>query len=281
MDNGQFPNFTLTSTRMWENQFDEAKLDIQVERDLRVTVKPAKPTVGPGESVELEVTTVDQLGRPVSAELSIAMIDQSLLRLFNDRLPEIGSFFYNQTRTGAFATQATNIFRYQPNTTGVPQAIVDDAERSGGDGRQCGGSGGSLAERRSPGHRRHPGRRSRELFAESGYTACEFPCRAAIARGGPAEHRDFDKQPTFAAVNPESSRFARLGQNQPGRTMGLDANAPAESSLKEKQELFANAISGKDDSKSRPSFEDRLGRRGARSNRVSVSSNRPTGTPAS
>ena len=129
VDNGQFPNFTLTATRMWQDQFDEAKLDVQVERDLRVTVKPVRPTVGPGESVELEVTTLDQLGRPVPAELSIAMIDQSLLRLFNDRLPDIGSFFYNQTRTGAFSTQATNTFRYEPNTIPVPQAIVDDAER--------------------------------------------------------------------------------------------------------------------------------------------------------
>ena len=76
---------------MWENQFDQAKLDIQVERDLRVTVAPAKPVFGPGEAVELEVTTVDQLGRPVAAEFSIAMVDRSLLRLFGDRLPPIGA----------------------------------------------------------------------------------------------------------------------------------------------------------------------------------------------
>ena len=65
-----------------ENELDQARLDIQVERDLRVDVAPAKPVVGPGEPVELDVTTVDQLGRPVSAELSIAMVDQSLLRLY-------------------------------------------------------------------------------------------------------------------------------------------------------------------------------------------------------
>ena len=114
VDGAQFPNFTLTSTRMWQNEFDQARLDIQVERDLRVTVTPAKPVVGPGEPVELDVTTVDQLGRPVAAELSIAMVDQSLLRLFSDRLPAIGPFFYDQTRTGAFSTEATNTFRYEP-----------------------------------------------------------------------------------------------------------------------------------------------------------------------
>ena len=57
------------------------------------------------------------------------MVDQSLLRLFRDRLPAIGPFFYNQTRTGAFATEATNTFRYQPATVPVPEAVVEEAEQ--------------------------------------------------------------------------------------------------------------------------------------------------------
>ena len=128
VDGAQFPNFTLTSTRMWGHDSDQARLDIQVERDLKVTVRPAKPTVGPGEPVEVELKTVDQLGRPVSAELSIAMVDQSLLRIHADTLPEIGSYFFNQTRTGAFATQTTNTFRYRPATVPVSQAVVEEAE---------------------------------------------------------------------------------------------------------------------------------------------------------
>ena len=57
------------------------------------------------------------------------MVDQALLRIHEDHLPAIGPFFYNQTRTGAFATEATNTFRYAPNTTAVAQAVVDEAER--------------------------------------------------------------------------------------------------------------------------------------------------------
>src|SRR5262249_49480875 len=125
----QFPNFTLTSTRMWQDDCDEAKLDMQVERDLRVTIAPARPVVGPGEPVEVDVTTLDQLGRPVAAELSIAMVDQSPLRLFPAPLPEIGPFSYNQTRTGAFPPEATNTFRYEPSTAPVSLAVVEDAER--------------------------------------------------------------------------------------------------------------------------------------------------------
>ncbi len=126
----QFPNFTLTAARMWENKFDETKLDIEVERDLKVTVAPVKTTVGPGENVELDVTAIDQLGRPAQAELSIAMIDRSLLRLYGDRMPPIGTFFYSQTRTGAFSTEATNTFHYTPATMAVAQAVVDEAERA-------------------------------------------------------------------------------------------------------------------------------------------------------
>ncbi|WP_165243823.1 MG2 domain-containing protein [Paludisphaera soli] len=126
----QFPNFTLTATRMWRDKLDHARLDLAVERDLRVTVAPTKPRVGPGEPVELEVTTVDQLGRPVAAEVSLAVVDQALLRRFADPHPPIGRFFYDQTRIGAFAVSSTNTFRYAPDTTAVASAIVDEAERA-------------------------------------------------------------------------------------------------------------------------------------------------------
>ena len=129
VDGAQFPNFTLTAARMAGARFDEARLDVRVERDLRVTITPAKPHVGPGEELEVEVTTVDQMGRPVAAEVSLALVDKALLRLYGDKLPPIGPFFYNQTRTGAFATEATNTFRYQPATTPVSEAVVEEAER--------------------------------------------------------------------------------------------------------------------------------------------------------
>ena len=129
VDGAQFPNFTLTASRMAGKEFDEARLDVRVERDLQVTVKPVKPTVKPGEATEFEVSTVDQLGRPVAAEVSVALVDRSLLQQFVDKLPPIGPFFYDQTRTGAFATASTNTFTYEPETTPVAEAVVEDAER--------------------------------------------------------------------------------------------------------------------------------------------------------
>ena len=61
------------------------------------------------DEIEVDITTVDQLGRPVAAELSLALVDRSLLRLYGDSLPNIGTYFYDQTRTGAFSTEATRV----------------------------------------------------------------------------------------------------------------------------------------------------------------------------
>ena len=129
VEGSEFPNFTLTASRMSGDAFDRASLDLKVERDLRVTLRPAKGTVGPGEEVEVEVTTVDQLNRPVAAEVALALVDRSLLRLYEDKLPPIGRFFHDQTRTGAFATEATNTFRDEPTTVPVSGALVEEAER--------------------------------------------------------------------------------------------------------------------------------------------------------
>ena len=59
----------------------------------------------------------------------MALVDRSLLRLFGDKLPPIGPYFYDQTRTGAFTTEATNTFRDEPTTLPVSEAVVEEAER--------------------------------------------------------------------------------------------------------------------------------------------------------
>jgi len=131
VDGAQFPNFTLAAARMDGTRLDEARLDVKVTRDLRVEIKPVRPTVGPGEEVVVEVSTLDQLDRPVAAELSLALVDRALLRLHADAVPPIGPFFHDRDRTGAFATVATNGFRYAPEARSVA-APARVAARTGG-----------------------------------------------------------------------------------------------------------------------------------------------------
>ena len=129
VDGPEFPNFTLTASRMADQRFDEARFDVVVERDLRVSLQPKTARLGPGAEVEVEVTTVDQMGRPVAAEIALALVDQTLLRQFRDKLPPIGAFFYDQTRLGAFTTESTITFADHPTTEPVPDAVVDEDER--------------------------------------------------------------------------------------------------------------------------------------------------------
>ncbi len=146
VDGPQFPNFTLNACRMAGKEFNENRLDIRVERALKVTLTPSKALVGPGDEVELEVTTADQLGQPVAAELAVALVDQSLLRRFASSLQPIGPFFYDQTRTGAFSTDSTNTFTYESDTTPVAMAVVEDAERSASAAANAQGRGAIVDE---------------------------------------------------------------------------------------------------------------------------------------
>lgn len=133
VDPAQSPNFTLSAARMTGNRLDSASLDIRVERELKVSIKPAKAQVAPGEEVEIEVRTTDQLDRPVAAEVALVMVDRALLRLFeadNGSRASMASVFYNQTRTGSFAVESTNTFHYNAATSKVPDAIVEEADRA-------------------------------------------------------------------------------------------------------------------------------------------------------
>ncbi|RUL89070.1 tetratricopeptide repeat protein [Tautonia sociabilis] len=125
----QFPNVTLAAARMAGTEFHRAEADITLARDLRVTVEPSRESVGPGEELEVVITATDQLGRPVRAEVALALVDRALLRLFDDPLPPIGPFFHDQTRTGAFATEATNTFRYDPGTEAIADALLEEKQR--------------------------------------------------------------------------------------------------------------------------------------------------------
>ena len=129
-DDAQFPNVTLAAARMSGTDFHQARADLAFERDLRVSVEPAKESVEPGEAFEVVIRATDQLGRPARAEVSLALVDRALLRLFGDTAPPIGPFFHDQTRTGSFQTEATNTFRYAPSTTPIADALLEEEDRA-------------------------------------------------------------------------------------------------------------------------------------------------------
>jgi len=72
------PNVFVTVTVRRGKDVHSRTLEIPVEqprRDLRITLAPDRERYGPGDSARVEVTTRDVDGKPVPAELSLAVMD--------------------------------------------------------------------------------------------------------------------------------------------------------------------------------------------------------------
>ncbi len=79
-------------------RFHEASSPFTVERPLQITLTPkrkagAKGSIRPGEEVELVITATSPQGKPVIAELSLGMVQQSLLNLFGSNVAAIDETF--------------------------------------------------------------------------------------------------------------------------------------------------------------------------------------------
>ena len=87
------------------------------------------PFSHPGEPVEVVVTTTDPQGKPVAAELSLAMVRQSLLDRFDWPMPPIQQFFCPAQRRPAVLTASSIAFSYQPPTEPINPRLLAESER--------------------------------------------------------------------------------------------------------------------------------------------------------
>ena len=62
--------------------------------DLKVTVTPDREGYSPREPVALAITTRDATGRPVSTEVAVAVVDDAVLALADDRSARIQARLY-------------------------------------------------------------------------------------------------------------------------------------------------------------------------------------------
>jgi len=125
-----FPNFRLAAALMDKQDLRTASKDFKVERELKVVVKPLKDVVRPGEEAQVELTVTDQLGKPVRAELSLALVDEALLAIYPDTTPKILDFFQKDARRQAeLRAISTCGFRRQGITKRVVKAYLEEKER--------------------------------------------------------------------------------------------------------------------------------------------------------
>lgn len=115
-------------------RFHLASSPFVVERDLRVDLTVHRKAGGPGrirpgDEFELLVKTTDPQGKPVPAELSVAMIEQSLLSMFAWNVDPINDYFRGQPREPAVRTTSSVTFAYEPATRPIDRNLLAEAER--------------------------------------------------------------------------------------------------------------------------------------------------------
>ena len=125
-----FPNFRLAVAAMDGRELRSATKDFTVERELKVTVRPLKDAFLPGETGKIELAVTDQIGQPVEAELSLALVNEALFTVCPDSLTPILDFFQKDARRHAeFHVGATCAFRYPGKTRPVSKEVVSEAGR--------------------------------------------------------------------------------------------------------------------------------------------------------
>ncbi len=125
-----FPNFQLAATVMDGKHLRTSNHHFKVERELKVTVEPLKKIYAPGEGGKVRLKVTDQTGKPVAAELSLAMVDQALFARFGDHAPRILDFFQRDAmRRVEFRAGSSNGFNYTATTRAIVRAYTDERDR--------------------------------------------------------------------------------------------------------------------------------------------------------
>ncbi len=139
------PNFELSVALMSDGdrkakpeaatkRFHEARSMFEVQRDLVVTMEcrpadKARKSVRPGDRIEVAITTTDPQGKPVSADLSLAMIEQSLLDRFPWSGPDFSTVFQGLPRDPQMETESSISFQYRPRTVPIASQLLSEQER--------------------------------------------------------------------------------------------------------------------------------------------------------
>ncbi len=115
-------------------RFHTASSPFAVQRDLKLAVSyqrkaDAKGPIRPGEELEVTVTTTDPQGKPVAAEVSLALVEQSLLDRFPWAVPSIGDFFRGHSREPAVRTVSSISFTYRAATHPINPQLLAEQDR--------------------------------------------------------------------------------------------------------------------------------------------------------
>ncbi|HET7626537.1 MAG TPA: alpha-2-macroglobulin family protein, partial [Verrucomicrobiae bacterium] len=104
------PNIFLNATLVSDRQiFTDTKQIVvpPVKNFLTVNVKPDRETYEPRDEGTLTISTTDDAGKPVSAEVAVGLVDESVYYIQNDYAGDPRQFFFGKKRAEQVQTQST------------------------------------------------------------------------------------------------------------------------------------------------------------------------------
>lgn len=103
------------------------------DKELHVELKTDKDRYGPREKVTVTIQTTDADGKPVPAELSLGVVDLSLLALSGFDKPDLVSIFYSQRGLGVYTSQMLSqlVERFKPGSKGGGGGVDPETVKRG------------------------------------------------------------------------------------------------------------------------------------------------------
>ncbi len=103
-----WPHFEVSIACLDGDKLHSARRGFTVSRPLKIEIQtPAQP-VKPGEATEITLTTTDANGKPVAAELSLALASAALFAQYPDDSENIEDFFHGSLRHAASLRTGSN-----------------------------------------------------------------------------------------------------------------------------------------------------------------------------
>lgn len=126
------PNVFFKVAIPGEDRLIEAQTEVVVLRHLDVSVAIEPATALPGADVEVTVTAKDANGKPVKAELGVALVDETVFSVARDQAPPIRPYFYDRRRVlGVVSGSSLGTRFYGVTRETSKDLLADEAARTG------------------------------------------------------------------------------------------------------------------------------------------------------
>ena len=122
------PNFALRVALLHKQKLHTVHKEFVISRRLMISAAPKAKSLTPGSWAELRFRTKDQSGKPVSSELSVAVVDANLFQLYKDNTPKLSKIFYAFRRDLKMVTKSSNTFKHRAGSIKTATAILNLAK---------------------------------------------------------------------------------------------------------------------------------------------------------